>query len=149
MRKFRSISLLAVAALALASAVPASAQISPQKLDRLVAFIERAPAVSDLAEPIWRGLGLADNFNSKTASQTAGPVRHLVRVEVAAAKRLVFAQRGQNEPVLRIYLSDRRASLIAAGIYDLNTKIFTPVSPAAARAGFEAEMRFWEAEPLD
>jgi hypothetical protein len=139
--------LLSVAALALASAVPASAQISPQKLDRWIAAIEGGEPPGGLAEPLWRGLGLADNFNSQAAVSRKSGVRS-VRLEAAPAKRIIIAYRAPDTTVVHVYLCDRRANLVSAGTYDVNTKVFTPVSVAAARAGLQEQLRYWDAEEL-
>jgi hypothetical protein len=127
-----------------AASVPAPA-IRPEKLQALIEFALAGEKLGPVNPVMLDGLRLTSPFMSKNLRIEAGTTRHGLAVGVTPNDRLIFLRRTPEG--MHLYATDRSARLLAAGT--LVNDVFTPMTLDQARPSFEAELRLWDAEPLN
>lgn len=136
----------AQAVLVAPAAAPAPApSIRPEKLQAIIEFALAGDQIRPVAQKMVDGLRLPSPFLSKNLSIKAGTTSHGLAVGVNPADRLIFLLR--TPEMTHLYATDRSARLLAAGTIVNN--IFTPLTLDQARPSFEAELRKWDAEPIN
>jgi hypothetical protein len=127
-----------------AASIPAPA-IRPEKLQLIIDFALGAERTFEVGQVLLDGLRLPSPFMSKNLRIDVGTTRHSLAVGVTPNDRLIFLRRTPEG--MYLYATDRSARLLAAGT--LVNDVFTPMTLDQARPSFEAELRKWDAEPIN
>ncbi len=128
----------------LVSAPGRKAPITPEKLQALIRLLNANEDIQPLAEKLTVALGLTHPFTRKNALYEDGAGRHGISVGVSDSTRLVFYLKDDNG--IRIYAATLSGELVSAASF-ING-VATPLTLTAARAGFETELRVWNAAQI-
>lgn len=120
--------------------------ISQEKLQAIVKYTLSNENTHTVDEKIAVGLGFTHPLTTKQARFEVLGVRHGIAVVITDPTRMIFFRK--TDEGINMYACTLTGKLVSAGTFVDGVFRAARIGAAVTKAGFEAELFLWDAEPL-